>query len=66
MNKTKEELNKLKQEYETLTDKLKELNEDELKEVASGYEPIDIHGLEAIGPYAVGGIPLDSDSKLSK
>ena len=34
--KTKEELEQLKQEYETLTNKLKELTEDELKEVAGG------------------------------
>ena len=33
MAKTKEELNELKQEYEALNDKLKELNPEELKEV---------------------------------
>ena len=32
MPKTKEELSTLKQEYESLNNKLKELNEDELKE----------------------------------
>ena len=83
--KTKEELKALKEEYITLTTKLKELNEDELKELSGGvaYDPfvkhkettnqdvatpshdtIVIRGLETIGPYAVGGIPLDSDSKL--
>ena len=36
MAKTKEELNQLKTEYETLADKLKELTEDELKQVAGG------------------------------
>lgn len=73
--KTKEELNQLKTEYEALNTKLQELTEDELKQVTGGaaleqdnttpkqQEP-DIPGLEFIGPYAVGGIPLDSDSKL--
>lgn len=36
--KTKEELNALKQEYESLTAKLKELSEDELKIVVGGFE----------------------------
>lgn len=36
MAKTKEELNILKTEYETLTSKLKELNEDELMQVTGG------------------------------
>lgn len=47
MAKTQEELTKLKTEYETLSSKLKELNEDELKQVIGGN---DIPGLEAIGP----------------
>ena len=47
MTKTIEELNKLKNEYESLSSKLKELNEDELKQVIGGN---DIPGLEAIGP----------------
>ena len=34
--KTQEELRKIKKEYETLTTKLKELTEDELKEVTGG------------------------------
>ena len=36
MAKTQEELNELKNEYETLSSKLKELNEDELKQVTGG------------------------------
>ena len=36
MAKTKEELNELKNEYETLTAKLKELSEEELKEISGG------------------------------
>ena len=47
MAKTQEELTKLKTQYETLSSKLKELNEDELKQVIGGN---DIPGLEAIGP----------------
>ena len=34
--KTKDELNQLKKEYEALNNKLKELSEDELKEVSGG------------------------------
>lgn len=36
MAKTKEELAKLKEEYETLNSKLKELTEDEIKQVIGG------------------------------
>ena len=36
MAKTKEELNQLKQEYESLNNKLKELSDDELKLVIGG------------------------------
>lgn len=36
MTKTREELKQLKEEYETLTIKLKELTEDELKIVTGG------------------------------
>lgn len=36
MKKTKEELNQLKSEYETLNTKLKELSDEELKEVVGG------------------------------
>ena len=42
MTKTQEELNDLKQEYETLNNKLKELNEDELKFVTGGVYKKDI------------------------
>ena len=67
MAKTEKELKALKEEYKTLSNKLKELTEDELKEIKGGLEDMPattIPGLEAIGPFAVGGIPLDSDSKL--
>ena len=37
MAKTIEELNELKQEYESLATKLQELTEDELKQVTGGY-----------------------------
>ena len=48
--KTKEELNALKEEVETLNKKLAELSEDELKKVAGGSDPYsfdlyDIHKL---------------------
>ena len=48
--KTKEELDTLRIEYETLNNKLKELNEDELKQITGG---VDIPGLEAIGPASL-------------
>ena len=38
--KTKEELNQLKIEYESLTNKLKELTEDELEQVTGGINPL--------------------------
>ena len=37
--KTKEELNALKEEVETLNRKLAELSEDELEQVTGGFEP---------------------------
>ena len=40
MEKTSDELNALKQEYETLNSKLKELNEEELNMVTGGKPPI--------------------------
>ena len=48
--KTKEELKELKNEYETLNNKLKELTEDELKEVVGGtigdWQNIEHSGIE--------------------
>lgn len=41
MAKTKEELNQLKVEYETVTTKLQELTDDELKQVSGGGYPMD-------------------------
>ncbi|MDO4941063.1 MAG: hypothetical protein Q4E33_05170 [Erysipelotrichaceae bacterium] len=40
MKKTKEELDQIKQELETITAKLKDLNEDELKEITGGLHEI--------------------------
>ena len=40
--KTKEELNALKEEVETLNKKLAELSEDELKQVSGGYNGYEI------------------------
>ena len=48
MAKTQEELNELKQECEALTNKLKELTEDELKQVAAGYPGIEPGGLYTV------------------
>ena len=42
MAKTKEELNQLKQEYETLAAKLSELSEEELNQISSGVNIWDI------------------------
>lgn len=42
MAKTKQELDELKKEFETVNSKLKELNEDELKEVCGGVNIWDI------------------------
>lgn len=52
--KTKEELKALKQEYEVLTSKLKELSEDELNEVTGGYDFVlpDVHRDYDIHIYA--------------
>lgn len=38
MAKTQEELNKLKEEYEQLVNKLKELTEEELDEITGGHQ----------------------------
>ena len=51
MAKTQEELTQLKSEYETLKNKLKELSDEELKQVTGG---TDIPGLENIAPYPLG------------
>ncbi len=39
--KPKEELNAIKEEIETLNNKLAELNEEELKQVAGGFDPFE-------------------------
>ena len=46
MVKTKEELNELKNEYETVTNKLNELSEDELEYVTGG---LSVSGAIAMG-----------------
>ncbi len=48
--KTKEELNALKKEVETLNKKLAELNEDELKQVTGGGgDPLPLFDPELVG-----------------
>ena len=49
MAKTKEELNALKEEFETVNKKLVELSEDELKQVTGGNAGSDIEGLRFSG-----------------
>ncbi|MBQ0037195.1 MAG: bacteriocin [Clostridiales bacterium] len=59
--KTKEELNVLKEEYKVLSDKLKELNEEELTQVVGG----DVTSANIVGyaqatmPYIVFGKETD-------
>ncbi len=47
--KTKEELNALKEEVETLNKKLAELNEEELAQVSGGVVPHTIDGQHVLG-----------------
>lgn len=47
--KTKEELNELKSEYETLTTKLQELSEEEFKEVVGGTQECDEYLANSLG-----------------
>lgn len=80
MAKTEEELNELQKEYKTLTSKLKELTEDELKVVTGGtigdWNNIEHSGINIFnqGQYSIyygqanptneNYIPLPSDEKL--
>ena len=50
MPKTKEELNTLKTEFESLTTKLKELTEDELEQVTGGGNPLPVQAATIISP----------------
>ena len=52
--KTKEELNALKEEVETLNKKLAELNDEELEQVAGGSIPA-IYNLYDLEPPVIGG-----------
>ena len=54
--KTKEELNAIKEEIETLNNKLAELNEEELKQVAGGFDPF-----EKLGGFSQGNDPFSPD-----
>ena len=57
--KTKEELNALKNEVETLNGKLSELTDDELSEVFGGTAPELPATTLACGEYAAMGSPMD-------
>ena len=48
MAKTKEELNQLKAEYETLNNKLKELTDDELIQVTGGEHQVNKPGTDFV------------------
>ena len=50
--KTKEELNALKEEVETLNKKLAELTEEELGQVSGGFEPCDSEPVLEPGGFA--------------
>ena len=69
MAKTKEELNELKQEYQTITTKLIELSEDELEYIVGGNNisniQINIPGLEAIGPAPILGKSVNVNEVLT-
>ena len=54
--KTQEELKELKNEYETLNNKLKELSEDELKLVTGGTQESDENLLKPFGMRTGGDI----------
>lgn len=67
----RKELNELKEEYKSLTDKLKELSEDELKEVTGGeigeWQNVEHSGLDVKnqGKYSVYyGTDTPSDERL--
>ena len=69
MTKTKEELIVLKSEYETLTSKLKELSEEELKVVTGGTEfNFDIKENDELYNYHIysDNDPLPFDPKTGK
>ena len=55
MGKTKEELNQLKAEYETLTTKLKELSDEELEKVTGGSTTEDAQETLSFGNWSFTG-----------
>ena len=54
MTKTKEELNQLKKEYETMINRLKELSDDELNIVTGGNDTLIISRHNIRNPLAIG------------
>lgn len=61
MAKTQEELNTLKQEYEVLSTKLKELTEEEMKQITSGSL---IDRIKKLSSDDLRGIGLEQDPTL--
>ena len=56
MAKTKEELEQLKQEFESLTTKLNELDEDELKDIVSGFSGIEASDFKGKFKYIINSV----------
>lgn len=63
--KTKEELNILKEEYENVTKKLAELNEEELEQIAGGLIPIP-YVYESIGGKTVAEVAPTADEIIEE
>lgn len=61
MAKTQEELKQLKQEYESLSNKLKELSDDELKQVTGGGSIFDMPENNTIYEHGFYGNEVDKD-----
>ena len=57
--KTKEELNALKEEVETLNKKLAELTEEELAQVSGGVETHDVRYKRFFGPASIAEINIE-------
>ena len=60
--KSKEELNAIKNEVETVSRKLAQLNEEELKQVTGGFDLGDrIFGLSGFEPVGIAPVPSELD-----
>ena len=66
MSKSKEELNKIKEEVEAVNEKLHELTEEELAQVTGGLAPYDINLVVAPGTNLMKDIGLRVSASLIK